>query len=280
MGICNRFQYQAAILTFVAGVLLPSIAVAQALQAGSESGRWQYSATLYAYLPSIGGTTTFPADSGGTGINVNSGKIYDDLNFAFMGTLNAHNGRWGVFTDVVYLDIGGNKAGSRDFTIGNIGLPAGTSANLNLDLKGWAWTLAGEYRVSADPNLKLDMVAGARYLDIKQTVGWAISGNLGPIAPSGRSGSVEVSDSVLDAIIGVKGRYAFGADRKWSLPFYLDVGTGQSDSTWQAAAGISYAFKWGEVSALWRHLDYNFKSGSNVKDLNFDGPMIGVTWRW
>ena len=204
-------------------------------------------------------------------------KIVDILKFAFMGAFDAHNWRWGVFSDLVYLKFGDDKEHSRDFTIGDIGLPADTTANLDWDLKGWVWTAAGQYRVASDPQFTMDVLAGVRLFDLKQKLGWSISGSLGPIAPSSRSGSAEVGDSVWDGIVGVKGRYAFGAKREWSVPFYLDVGTGESDLTWQGAAGISYAFQWGELSALWRYLSYDMKSGKNIKDMNFNGPMIGAT---
>ena len=66
----------------------------------------------------------------------------------------------------------------------------------------------------------------------------------------------------------------------WGVPFYLDVGTGKPKFTWQAAAGVSYAFGWGELSALWRYLDYENKSGKPIKDVQFSGPMVGATFRW
>ena len=87
-------------------------------------------------------------------------------------------------------------------------------------------------------------------------------------------------EKVWDAIVGVKGRYAFGTDMKWSVPFYLDVGAGQSDRTTQAAIGIAYQFHWGELGAMWRYLDYNMKSGKQIQDVNLSGPMIGAAWRW
>jgi len=34
---------------------------------------------------------------------------------------------------------------------------------------------------------------------------------------------------------------AFGESRKWFVPYYLDVGTGESDLTWQAMGGIGYS---------------------------------------
>ena len=197
-----------------------------------------------------------------------------------MGTLGAHNGTWGVFTDVIYLNFAGGKSANRDFTIGNIGLPADASASFDWDLKGLAWTLAGDYRVVSDPSFTVDVLAGARLLDIHQTVRWNIAGSIGPLDPLARSGETSGKQSTWDAIVGVKGRYAFGDRRQWAVPFYLDVGTGQSQSTEQLAAGVAYQFGWGEVTGMWRYLRYNAKSNRLFEDIRFSGPMVGATFRW
>jgi hypothetical protein len=270
----------ATAVVIAAGVLTPAASSAQTSSSTWASDNWRYAASVYGYLPSIGGKTSFPADSGGSPINITAEKIVDSLKFTFMGALDAHNGRWGVFTDLIYLDLGGGKSASRDFTIGNIGLPAGTTADLEWDLKGWVWTLAGEYRLPSDPAFTVDALAGIRMFDLTQTLRWNISGNLGPIAPSGRSGSAEIGDTLWDGIVGVKGRYSFGANREWAVPFYLDVGAGNSDRTLQSAIGISYAFKWGELTGMYRYLDYKMKSGQAIQEMNFSGPLIGATWRW
>jgi hypothetical protein len=126
----------------------------------------------------------------------------------------------------------------------------------------------------------MDVFAGARLLDIKQKLGWDFSADIGGVSPPPRSGNSEASFNNWDAIIGVKGRVAFGANRAWYVPYYVDVGTGDSDLTWQAVSGIGYAFYWGELFAVWRYLDYNFKSGAKIEDVNFNGPAIGVAFRW
>ena len=71
-----------------------------------------------------------------------------------------------------------------------------------------------------------------------------------------------------------------GSSGHWILPFYLDVGAGDSDLTWQAAAGVSYAYKWGDLTALWRYLAYDLKPGRSFEELKFNGPLFGVTFRW
>ena len=280
MKICTPLKNGVAAIAVAASTLLPISAQAQSVQPGWEPGKWQFDFTLYGYLPSIGGKLTVPVETGGTNINVDAHQIIDALKMVFMGAFDAHYGRWGIWNDVLYLNVGGAKSRTRDFSIGNIGIPANTTADLNLDLKGIVWTVAGEYRTVSDPAWNVDVLAGARYFGIKPTLGWSINGDLGPIGIPGRSGSTEIKETIWDGIIGVKGRYAFGNNREWFVPFYLDIGTGQSDLTWQGMTGIGYAFSWGNVLAAWRYLDYNFKSGKKLEEMNFNGPLIGVTFRW
>jgi len=269
-----RIQRMASVAVLTIAAISPAIVAAQEL-----SDQWKFRASIYGWLPDIGGSTTFPAGTG-TSINGNADKILDTLKFTFMGTFEAQKGRWGAFTDVIYLDVGGSKSQTRDLTVGNVTLPAGVTADAQLDIKAWVWTLAGTYRVVSDPGFTMDVLAGARLLDVEEKLGWQFSANLGGIAPPPRTGNSELKDNVWDGIIGVKGRLAFGADREWYVPYYVDVGTGDSDLTWQGVTGIGYAFRWGELFAVWRYLDYNLKSGSKIEDVNFNGPAIGVAFRW
>jgi hypothetical protein len=185
-----------------------------------------------------------------------------------------------MFTDYMYIDLGGSKSGTRDFTIGQVQIPAGVTANLSLDMKGWVWTLAGSYRFVATPEADFDVFAGARGFSLKQTLGFNFSGDVGQFVGPGRTGSIEVKAENWDAIVGAKGRLSFGAERRWFVPYYVDVGAGDSDLTWQALAGIGYAFSWGEIVAAWRYLDYELKSRSPLQQFDMNGPLIGVVFRW
>jgi hypothetical protein len=207
-------------------------------------------------------------------------KILDNIESAFMAAFEAHNGRWGVLTDFIYLNLGASKQGSRNFSFGGSPIDASTSANLDFDLKGTIWTLAGEYRVYSAPALQADLLAGFRMSHLEHTLRWDISGALGNLPPASRLGSAQSSETLWDAIVGVKGRYAFGSGQRWSVPFYVDVGAGGSDLTWQAAAGVGYEFSWSEVTLLWRYLAYEMKSGRPLQDLKFSGPMLGATFKF
>jgi hypothetical protein len=106
---------------------------------------------------------------------------------------------------------------------------------------------------------------------------WSLSGSPSNLPPSGKA---EVSDSYWDAIVGLKGRLLLGAERRWFVPYYVDVGTGQTDLTWQVNAGIGYRFDWGALTATWRYLDYDFGSSSKLQDISFNGPVIGLSFRF
>jgi hypothetical protein len=253
---------------------LPITASAQA------SDTWQFSASLYLYLPAIGGTTTFPQSGGGSSVGIDGNNVLDSLRTLFMGSFEARKGVWGGFTDVLYVDLGQSKSGSREIRIGGNQIPIGASANLDYDLKGTVWTLAGTYRAVSDVRQPLDVFAGARMLDIKQTLSWQFGGNVGSIPLANRAGTRETTSQNWDAIVGAKGRVGLGAERKWFVPYYLDVGTGESKFTWQAMTGIGYSFGWGDVVGSWRYLDYQMKSGSVMESLNFNGPAVSAVFHW
>jgi hypothetical protein len=269
-----------AILGFALGALLPAAAAAQAAQPGAQPGTWQFTATLYGWVPTIDGTVNFPDDGGSTGYHASMSDVLNHLKMTFQGALDIHNGQWGLFNDVVYVNFGGVKSQTQDFFVGNVPIPPTTTATVNLDLKTLIWTVAGEYRVASDSAWTVDLLAGARMLQMKPTVGYSITGNLGPVVIPGREGSKQVDESVWDGIVGVKGRYNFGDDGRWFVPFYLDVGTGQSQLTWQISGGMGYAYHWGSVFATWRYLDYSAQSGKTLGNINMSGPLLAVSMRF
>lgn len=268
----NRATSLAAALCITA--LLPAAAAAQTADA------WEFRAAIYGYFPTMSGTTTFPPTGGSSSASVDIDTILDNLKFTFMGQIEARKGVLGVFTDVIYLDLGNSRSGSRDLTIGSRALPAGVSADLEFDLKGWLWTLAGTYRAVSKPHYTLDLLAGARMLDLEQTLGWQLAGSIGSVPVLDRSGGRKTELTNWDAIVGVKGRASFGEQGRWFVPYYLDIGTGESKFTWQTTVGVGYSFDWGSLVAAWRYVGYDMKSGKDIEELSFNGPGIAVVFGW
>lgn len=273
-GKSIRFAATAA-AALAASALLP---VAAADQPASGGGR--YKVTLYAFLADIGGTSAFPAGSGGQ-IDITAEELIDHLELAAMGAFEFHTGRWGVLADVIYLNVGESKTGTRSLEIGGgAELPGGITADLSLDAETWVGTLAGDYRVVSTPRTSLDVLVGARLLDLSGTLDYAFSVPFGPFAGSQRVGTAKSGHDGWDGIAGAKGQVNFGARRAWFVRYYLDVGTGASDLTWQGIVGGGYAFRHVDLIAAYRYVGYEFEPGGKVEDLNFGGPALGIAFRW
>jgi len=273
----TRLVVEVAIL-LAAATLMPGAASAQAAEQASDP--WQFGGQIYLFLPSVDGGSNFPDSGTDPGVSVDVGQIIESLQFVFMGSLEARKGRWGAMTDVIYLDVGGEESGTRELTIGGTPIPVSASAAVNYDLKGWLWMIAGEYAVVSQPAWTLDVFSGARMLDIEQQIDWELQGDIGEIPETGRAGSSNDGRTNWDAIVGTKGRWRYRDENRWFVPYYLDVGTGESNFTWQTMAGLGYSWQWIDTFAAWRYLDYDLGEGRPLSSLSLNGPLVSVMFHW
>ena len=274
----HRKQLAQAALAFTTALGAAAPAAAQDLTAGD----WKYRAQIYGWFPTLSSETTFESSGGGS-TSLDAGDYLDSLRFVFMGTFEARKGKLGVLTDYIYLDFDAEKGGTRDLTLsgpgGLVDIPAGAYAGVNLRLRGWAWGLAGTYALVEKPNYEMQLLGGLRYLKIDTTADWNFTGNVGSLPQFAVSGASTVKSDVWDAVIGAKGVVKLGQGN-WFVPYYVDVGTGQSDLTWQAMGGVGYRFSWGELIGAYRHLDYKFGEDTGMKALSFSGPAVSLGFRW
>jgi hypothetical protein len=279
--IMNRVVPLATVLLAASATVTPAQAVAEPIVAEGTrgAGGWQFGALVYFYYADVGAKATLPNGTA-SDVTVDARDLLNNLKFAVLGTFEARKDRWGLFSDLIYMDVGQFRSRFHDLTIGRVGLPADVSASVNFDLKSIVWTVAGSYRAVAQPAAALDLIAGARLLDTKVRLDYTLNGNIGPIPAPERAGNSEAKEHYIDGVVGLKGRMAFGTDLRWFIPYYGDVGTGDSDLTWQVMSGLGYAFKWGEIVGAWRYVDYRFKSDSPIDSENFNGPLVGVAIRW
>jgi len=260
-------------------VISLTAALLPAAVSADNSDSWEFGASVYGWFPDISGSTSFPDGSGGD-FTLPIDTILDNLKFTFQGSFDARKGNWGLYTDVIYMDMGASKSNTGEGTIGGIEIPVDVTAKVSLDMTSWIWTTAGYYRMLETSQSTVDILAGVRYADIEQTLKVSLSGNTADLPFPERDGKVVVGGTNWDAIIGLRGKFAFGRDNAWFLPYYLDVGTGDSDLTWQAFGGVGYAFGWGELAAVWRYMEYDLDSKGPMNDMNFSGPAVGAVWRW
>jgi hypothetical protein len=259
----TRIAVIAALCFAVFGI---SPALAQTDSSASQD-QWQYSGAIYLWGADMDGQTI-----GGSEVEVGFSDLVDNLEMAFMGAFAARKNNWSFFADVIYLDLGVDKTTDLSIPIGGMQIPVTTTTNV--DVQSWVLHFAGGYGLYSDGESRLDLVAGARYLDLSMDLFLELQ-SLGP----GQSRTISESLTAWDGIVGLKGHASLG--ERWFLPYYIDVGTGQSDLTWQAAAGIGYrAGKVWDVALVYRHLEWDLDSTRVIDDMTISGPTLGVIFRW
>jgi hypothetical protein len=227
---------------------------------GAPSDRWVYGGEVYLWGADIGGETT-----SGAPIEVDFDDLFEDLELGFMGTLAAARGKWTLFGDFIYLDVEDDDKG----TIKILGNPVHTK--IDVELKGFISTLGGAYSFLETDTTRLNLVAGARNLWLEADV----DVDVGPVSGDGSD-----SDQVWDGIVGLRGMTDL--NETWYLTYYADVGTGESDKTWQALAAISYRFESVDAVLGYRYLEWDFDKGDmlNFDELDLSGPFAGVKFRF
>jgi hypothetical protein len=82
-----------------------------------------------------------------------------------------------------------------------------------------------------NPDLRVQVFAGARNLNVDASAHWLLQG---PLNQFPQEGEVSEEADAWDGLIGVRGAATI---EHWVFPYYLDVGAGDSALTWQAMIG-------------------------------------------
>ena len=89
-----------------------------------------------------------------------------------------------------------------------------------------------------------------------------------------RTAKASDSGSHWDGVVGFRGK--FKLNDKWYPPYDADIGTGNSELTWQVFGGVGYRFKHLDAVFGYRYMDYQSDSSPVLDNLNLSGPMAGV----
>lgn len=219
-----------------------------------ETNKWTFDISLYGLAVGMAGDLGVgPVNAD---LDVGFDKIWDNLEFAGMGTVRVGYGPWALTTDVIYMGLQGSKN------------------NLTAEFDQWMVEPTLSYRTCQ----YFEALAGARYNNL--------SGELrgpGAIIPSGtiRSGTQEWWDPV------VGGNVNLPLGKGFSFNVRGDVGGfgAGSDLAWQAYPHFSWRFaKWGSFEAGYRWLYMDYETGSGRDRFNYDvlnqGPQLGIAFRF
>lgn len=211
---------------------------------------WEYGAEIYLWGASINGTS-----GNGSPMDIDFNDLLDNLRMGGMGAFSAQKDKWTLLADIIYLDV-------NEKNLGVVG-PRGGELN-SIGMKSWIIQPMASYAVYETDTDRFELLAGARYLYIKTPIGF----NDVKITPS---------DDAWNGVIGVRGTHDF--TDKWTGTYHLDIGTGDSDLTWQGIAGLAYNFEKYSVHAGYRYIDWDH-NGEAIDDLNLGGVFAGVRFRF
>ncbi len=252
----NRVKFSVTPLVFLA-FLIPSLA--SAAEPKDHDG-WNYRFTPYLWGANL--TANLPGQDSSP---VPFYKLLDDLAMGFMGEFEARKDVWTFNVDTIYMDV-------KDTVTESVNLPELGPVDLGVtgDLKGLVVTPTVGYVIAESDQARVELLGGVRYLDL------SLKANLsadGMVLLNGKE-----SRSDWDGVIGA--RATVFLNDKWYMPLYGDVGTGDSDLTWQLGAGIGYRFNKVNVTLAYRYLKYEFDSGSDaiLDNLTMKGPALGVSF--
>jgi hypothetical protein len=244
-------------------------------------GNWHFTLTPYLWLPSVTGdlkfeVPRFPGVIENMNIDASALDVLKHLRFGFMGAGDVRKDNWSAFTDLIYVSVSGENAAVKTVTgpLGLIDTPVnlGTSAGI----KSLVWTNAAGYSIYHEDNTSADIFAGFRYVGLSTDLDWRFASPLGLLPQQGQASARR---DLWDAIIGVRGQYGF-AGTPWFAPFYVDAGTGSAAFTFQASAGVGYAFQWGDIGLLYRYLHYSNGGDKVVDTLALHGPLLEVRFHF
>ncbi len=262
------YKHKIFFVVLAAGVICSSAHGQEAIAAPDQ---WQLSVTPYFWAAGAKGHIT--ADGRRTGVDISFSDIWDALDCAALGHIEARKEKWGLFFDTIYMNLGQSDRITLITPEDVVVTP-----NAKIDLTMRIIEYGGFYQVAqwcpsgdSKKTIKLDALAGGRYWDIEQKV-------------TIDSESSKVSDSWTDPFIGAR---LIAPVNDWLL-FHIraDIGgfsisSEASEQTLNVIVGpaIKLSDRM-DLVAGYRWLDLDREPTSNSEgDLTLSGPIVGLQIR-
>jgi hypothetical protein len=227
-------------------------------QTGANDNKWNFLTEIYILFPNMNGETGI-GDLITVPIDANPGDIFKKLEIGGMLYLEAHNNKWAITSDLVFMNL------EDEVTPGKV-INSGT-----VTAKQGIWEAAGLYRIT--PFLEVGIGGRLNRLE----TGMDVLRNVIPSGTEQVTGGHTATwyDPVIIA------RFSGDFNDKWIYQLRGDIGGFGigSDFTWQMQVYAGYKFsRLFQLTAGYRLLSTNYDKGSGSEQFIFDidefGPVI------
>ncbi len=268
-AVAARRMKRTAFFVMMLFMLAAAVPAGAAAEETQRKEGWQFDADVYMWMPDLGAKTPQGDD-----IKISFDDLLKDLELAFMGGVAARNGRWSLMMDVLYMKLKQQNDKQVTASVGPEGHEIDIAVDATVKLLAWVLTPAVGYTIFDNGKFRFDIIAGARYLWIKPELVLDVTGPLQP-----REKKISDSGDVWDGIVGIRGNV--NLNDKWYVPYYVDMGTGDSAFTTQGMAGFGYKIsKVLDVVAAYRYLYWKFEDNKVLDKLHINGPLVGLRYRF
>jgi hypothetical protein len=229
---------------------VPSLALSlpQELAPAPAGERWSWRLAPYLWATAIDGTVALGPAEGQ--FEVDFDEIFESLDGAFLLALEARKGRVALLADFIFLGLESDGQ-----------TPGGVPAEAELD--SIIVQVAGMHSLSATSPVQVGL--GLRYSDMQQEL------DIGAL-------SSEAEHDAFDGFVAAQATWPIA--QRWFAFLYGDIGAGDSDLTWQAAAMLGYQFDGWGLDVGYRALAYEFEDSAKELDLVFQGLLFGVEFNF
>jgi len=245
--------------TWTLGTSCAALLLSLAAPASAQDGNWTYDLSFNLWFS--GTKVTADTPEGEVEAELSFSDALKDIDFAFMGTAEARNGRWGILGDLLYINLTADGPSPKGLAFSEVAL--GTKMTV--------LSAVVAYRVHEDASVAVDLGAGLRgyWTDIDTT----FVGNIEPTRTFGKT------KNWVDPIVAARMRVAFS--EQWFGTVYVDAGGTGDTQTWQGLASVGYRINesWA-VQGGYRYLESEWDTDDGQTSLELSGPIIGITYRF
>lgn len=222
--------------------------------------KWEKVITLYGWVPGL--DVSINTAFGDFEASPSGGDILSNLDMAFLGTFEAHKGRWGFVKDILYVDLSESQSTPLGVLFAN-----GKASIKMLAASGYVTYMFHESRTAS-----YELAAGVRYFELDTKL--ALSAGTLPAQTN------VLKSDWLDPVIGIRGRWQIG--EKWSASAFADYGGFKDSSeTWQVVGTFNYSISDSlEARFGYRHMDISKNVRGADVDIGLSGPIFGFTYQF
>ena len=241
-----------------------------AVASPAHADDWEWSLTPYLWASDIG-VDVFVHDEPVYGSDVAFSDLFDKLEFAAPIHLEGQGEKFGVFLDVMYINLADTQT-----SVAHPPLPDDTS--VASDLKQTIFEAGGVYRPSGGTH-GLDFLLGVRVIDYEITVDVSLP------APSTLTSRVSSAEKFTDAFVGL--RYHVPLGERTTIALRGDIGGGDSDLAWNTSALLGYSVgkqRKNQILIGYRHMKVELSDSHGglivESDVTMSGPITGFMIRF